>query len=559
MRNFKLNFTSLKKKKNFSNAFLSYQNEKGDGPFYLLPIIDKNIINTAYQQPTSILTKYISDHAQKLIKTTEEDLKKPIILKNIKKKLRSVPMFKKYSKSKKSLKKIELSRNQTGNTELNNVETENSKAKEEEENKKIDKFYLTAQDSKDFSSKSNTHTNKFLNNNSTDTNFFWNNDYQNRNQNTFYSNGGMMMGYGGMGMVRKYESSMSLDRELTKNKFNHYNSTFRRIRTYQPKIEENWKSLYGLTVTIGSGSSHSPMEGDIEYQSKLLHDQYKLLIENIQYYKVNIITKDNFLESFKCLSLRNKINYNKALEETCGLLLLLPQLILLEFFKYIEKFQNLHIPDRKKFKEKYIFDETSCLIYNHNLLNEVYEYFQNCFEVYLILIKEVEGMALNPKSFENALSAFEKARYDIGFACNAGENAILNYNKDIDAISKFNRIELLKNKLNNTDLSDKIRTFTFAKKNKDRQRKLRIEACLSNKEDENKNNNTIFNKKNKLQNNIKFKSIVDCKLVTKLLKHCKKDAKYQIITQRINNELDESYSFEEKKKKKKQKIIKLNF
>ena len=400
MRNFKLNFTSLKKKKNFSNAFLSYQNEKGDGPFYLLPIIDKNIINTAYQQPTSILTKYISDHAQKLIKTTEEDLKKPIILKNIKKKLRSVPMFKKYSKSKKSLKKIELSRNQTGNTELNNVETENSKAKEEEENKKIDKFYLTAQDSKDFSSKSNTHTNKFLNNNSTDTNFFWNNDYQNRNQNTFYSNGGMMMGYGGMGMVRKYESSMSLDRELTKNKFNHYNSTFRRIRTYQPKIEENWKSLYGLTVTIGSGSSHSPMEGDIEYQSKLLHDQYKLLIENIQYYKVNIITKDNFLESFKCLSLRNKINYNKALEETCGLLLLLPQLILLEFFKYIEKFQNLHIPDRKKFKEKYIFDETSCLIYNHNLLNEVYEYFQNCFEVYLILIKEVEGMALNPKSFE---------------------------------------------------------------------------------------------------------------------------------------------------------------
>ena len=576
MWNQKLNYISLKKTRNLSK-------NKDDGPFYLLPIIDKSIINSAYRKSTSILTRFISDQAKKLIKTTEEDLKKPIILRNIKKKIKNNSMktfFKNRNRT-----KIQISRNITSRDSKNQKEnTEETKEKEEEidkeekekekegkdeeeeekdtqkekDNKKVEKLYLTSLESKE---SSQSKSNKTLNKNSTEINFFWNKNNQNRNQNTFYSKGGNTIGYDGL--TKKYESSMSLDRELTRDKFNYYNTTFRRIRTYQPKIEENWKSTHGLTVTVGKRENHSPIQDNIDYQFKLINDQYKLLMDNIQYYRNHIITKDNFLESFKCLSLKNKISYNKALEEACGILLLLPQLILLEFFKYIEKYGNLQVPNKSKFKEKYIFDETSCLIYNNRLLAELTYYFQNCFEVYYILVKEVDEITLKKKSFIDVLSGFEKARFDICYASNAAENAILNYNSDLDIISKFNKLEHLKYKLNNIDISDKLKNYTFMKMNPDRQRKLRIEACLSSKEEENNiniNKEIVFHKQTKLVKNKQFKSIVNSELVTKLLKHCKKGAKYQIITQRINNELDESYSEDNQKyKKKTHKVVKLNF
>jgi hypothetical protein len=316
-------------------------------------------------------------------------------------------------------------------------------------------------------------------------------------------------------------------------------------------------------VTIGKRDNHYPIHENIEYQFKQINDQYKLLMDNIQYYRINIITNDKFLDSFKCLSLKNKISFNKALEETCGILLLLPQLILLEFFKFLENFGNLNVPNKNKFKEKFIFDETSCLIYNNKLLLELTDYFEKCFEVYSILVTEVNEVNLNSKEFKDVLSAMEKARFDICYATKAAENAILNYKNDLDIISKFNKIEHLKNKLNNKDLSDKLRNFTFIKRNPDIQRKLRIEACLSSKEEDdniNSNNEITFHKQTKISRNKKFKSIVNSELVTKILKHCKKGAKYQIITQRINNELDESSSEEDQKlKKKAPRIIKLNF
>ena len=99
------------------------------------------------------------------------------------------------------------------------------------------------------------------------------------------------------------------------------------------------------------------MINDVNYQCKNFRDQEKLLEDNILHYKMNITTKSNYVEAFKSLSLINKINYNKALEETIGILLLLPLLILVDFYKLIEKFKNISVPKKEKFEEKYIFDE----------------------------------------------------------------------------------------------------------------------------------------------------------------------------------------------------------
>ena len=555
MKNQKLNFMSLKKPSGLKNLYPLEKNKslKGDGPYYLLPLIDKSIATTAYHKPTSILTRYISYHAHNLIRTTEENIKKPAFLDSIEKKFLTNK-----NKNKKIINKTQQLKSKNISNELN----EDSSDSKDKEAKKIKNFYLTAQDTKDISpkSKNNNISNNYSKKLQTESNYNWSNDFDfnflDKNLN------GEKNSSGYVGIRRKFESSMSLDRPLNKDKQNLLNNTFHRLRTYQPKIEENWKSTHGLTINVGAMVPRSKMDGDIEYQHKSLNDQFKLLVDNIQYYKMSIVSKDNYIESFKCLSLKNKINYNKALEEACGLLLLLPQLILLEFYRYIERFENLNMPDKNKFKDKYIFDEVSCLYYNNNLLTEVTEYFQNCFEVYLILVKEVDNMSLKPKNFHNALSAFEKARFDISFACNIAENALMNYNKDISIIHKLNRVDMIKNKYNYTLFNDKSRNYNSLKKNSDRQRKLRIEACINNKEDDGNKNNDIlsFPKVNKLSDKKKFNSIIDSDLVSKILKHCKKDIKYEIMTQRINNELDGNYSGDDDDKiRRTHNIIKLNF
>jgi hypothetical protein len=304
------------------------------------------------------------------------------------------------------------------------------------------------------------------------------------------------------------------------------------------------------------------MINDVDYQSSSFRDQAKLLEDNISYYKLNITTKPNYVESFCSLSLISKIEYNKALEETIGILLLLPQLILLDFYKFIQKFENINVPKKEKFEDKYIFDEVENLFYNNNLLSEVLEFFQNCFEVYLLLINEVDDMSLKPKNFNNIMTAFEKARYNMCYCVNSSENALTNYNKDLRSINKFNKNLGIVNNTLEKNVNDKMMNQFYFKKNAERQRKLRIEACLNYKKDE-EENELIFTErsdKNKRIPKLKFNSIIDSDLVTKLLKNCSDDAKNRITTERINNEIEGEHGEEGQiLKNSKRQVIKLNF
>jgi hypothetical protein len=357
-------------------------------------------------------------------------------------------------------------------------------------------------------------------------------------------------------------SSFRADQGLPMERKKRLDKYYHRLKTYQPKIYINWKTKSGLTVTVGSLCSTPPMINDVDYQSRSFRDQAKLLEDNISYYKMNITTKPNYVESFCSLSLISKIEYNKALEETIGILLLLPQLILLDFYKFIQKFENISIPEKEKFEDKYIFDEVENLLYNNNLLSEVIEFFQNCFEVYLLLINEVDDMSLKPKNFSNIMTAFEKARYNICYCTISSENALNNYNKDLRSINKFNKNLGIVNTTLEKNAYDKMMNQFYFKKNAERQRKLRIEACLNYKKDEEENELIFTGKSDKSKKipKFKFNSIIDSDLVTKLLKNCRDDAKNRITTERINNEIDGEHGEEgQMLKNSKRQVIKLNF
>ena len=248
---------------------------------------------------------------------------------------------------------------------------------------------------------------------------------------------------------------------------------------------------------------------------------------------MNVVTKENYVEAFKSLSLKSQIKYNKYLEETIGIIILLPQLLLNEFYHYAEKLHGINVPDKRKFKEKYIFDEVECLFENNKVLNEVFDFFNNCFEIYLTLSKEVEDMFLKSKNFENLMTIIEKARYDISSAISCAENAISNYENDIKLVNK-----ILKNEHKETifkkereNLTDKLRAQFMFKKNKERQRIVRIQNALKLKDDDD------YEEKRKPVKK-EFHSIIQSKLIDGLLNYCKKGVKKQIQIKRIFDEME---------------------
>ena len=93
-------------------------------------------------------------------------------------------------------------------------------------------------------------------------------------------------------------SSLSIDHKVRENQLNSLMLKYRRIRVYQPIISENWKFNKGLRVTVGNEKVNLlPLKNDIEYQYKIINDEFKLLEDNYTYYKTRIILKNYYYDS----------------------------------------------------------------------------------------------------------------------------------------------------------------------------------------------------------------------------------------------------------------------
>ena len=312
-------------------------------------------------------------------------------------------------------------------------------------------------------------------------------------------------------------------------------NNYSRLRTYQPIISENWKYRNGLRLSLGTDKiNSSPIQNDIEYQYKIINDEYKLLEDNYNFYTTRVIRKANYYDAFSSSSLMSKINYNKALEETIGILYILPQLLLLEFYKLIKNYSGVKVPNKKLLKEKIINDEDKNLSYNNTLLISIYDFFKSCYEVYQTLIKEVNDMTLKYNAFTNVINCFQKARFNLSFISTSSENALINYNTDLKFIQKVTKE---RSTTLSVDLTEKMRNQFDFKKNAEKQRKIRIENAL-----ENRYSNDNDEKRRRYKSNKKdFISFMDSKLINSLMKHFTGKVRNEISTERINKEIDGKY------------------
>jgi len=465
---------------------------------FFLPPIDVDTKRKAFMQPTSLLTKYVHEKTKNLLRSTKLTLRSPI-----KTRMLTIPNTMKSQKRNKSIDKKLLNH----------------------------KIFITD------SNVNNNYDSKIIQ--YIDLNTSKNNKYGSSKEITFNNIDNL--------------SSLTLDHGVKEGHLNVLMTKFRRIRTYQPVISENWKFNNGLRVTIGKQKMNAlPIKDDVEYQFKIINDEFKLLEDNYTYYKSKVITNNDFYRSFRTMPLISKINYNKMLEESIGILYILPQLLLLEFYKLIKNYSSVNIPNPELFKEKYVFDEIQNLNYNNSLLIKVYEFFKACYDVYSTLIKEVNDMSLNTSGFTNVINCLEKTRFNLGYLATSSKNAIKNYKNDVKYIQKMSNENRV---FKSIDVTEKMSNQFAFKKNDEKQRRLRIETALENKYDK----DDYFEEKKKRENSEdkKFVSFIDSKLIDGLMKHFTKEVKNEITTHKINKEIDGHYNGDDGIQEKRQ-VVKIN-
>ena len=159
-------------------------------------------------------------------------------------------------------------------------------------------------------------------------------------------------------------------------------------------------------------------------------------------------------------------------------------------------------------------------------------------------------MYLKSNDFINVINCLEKARYNLSYVSTSSENSIKKYCEDIKFIQK---IINEKDVSRSIDLSEKLRNQFGFKKNEEKQRKLRIETALYNKNDK---EDEDFRKDNNHRK--KFSSVVESKLINGLMNYFNKDIKNQVTTYKINKELGGNLDDDEELKGK-HKVVKIDF
>ena len=506
----KINSTN-KNDKNINN---NINNNKSNiiNSYCYLPPIDKSIKKLALQRPTSILNKFITKHAKDIINCTENDMNNVITIQN---KYRNEEIKGGLSKSHKNI---------VLKTEENNIRNKILNINHKKKLDKISLGVLITNINKNEKQNNINNNNKFIKSDSSnisEDNDININDLYDKHKEEIKSRKNSIIN------SPKRNSKISKDGSIR------LSSCFRRMCSYQPDIKLNWKYKYGLKYNLGDPSDFKIENKDIKYQSKIIDNHYKLLLNDINYYHNTIMKNNNYYTSFESLSLSQKIKYNKALEETIGILVLLPKMLLNEFYDLIQNSYKAKIPKMIKFENKYVFDEIENLKDNNKLLVEVIDFFKECYQIFQTVVKEFDKILFKPNEFSKIISCLEKARFNISYINNSSENAFDLYSKDLEII---NKLKGFKNK-SIKNLAEKLRENYSFRKNEEKQKKIRIYNSLTDREDAHDKID-----KYKLINspllNIQMKSIINSKMMNDIMRHCIEDSRIKISTERINNEID---------------------
>lgn len=196
------------------------------------------------------------------------------------------------------------------------------------------------------------------------------------------------------------------------------------------------------------------------------------------------------------------------------------KIILMDFSQYLEKFASIEPPAQERLQNQEVRNEEVNFFYNIKLFFDCNLFLKGCFEVYLILVKQLDDMIIPPNTYTKLLQFLARARLNISNLIFTAKNGFQNFTADqknvvkyLDVIATINQNEREGNKIaeenlpvanignkktalpkintNNNgnkyktervDLTEKIRRQFIFKLNDENQRNLRLNNVLNRKD-----------------------------------------------------------------------------
>ena len=109
----------------------------------------------------------------------------------------------------------------------------------------------------------------------------------------------------------------------------------------------------------------------------------------------------------------------------------------MDFSHYLEKFSSINPPSNENLKKCEIKDEELNFFFNLKLFKDVTIYLKGCFEVYSLLIKQLQDMLLPYKKFIKIMQYLARCRMNISNLILTAKNVALNFNEDLKNVNKY--------------------------------------------------------------------------------------------------------------------------
>ena len=89
-------------------------------------------------------------------------------------------------------------------------------------------------------------------------------------------------------------------------------------------------------------------------------------------------------------------------------------------------------PNQDLLKDVRVKDEKNSFCHNVRLMNEIILFFKSCYEVYKILVKQVEDMVIVGTNFFRLQQFIARARFNVSYLISSMKNHINSYINDMN-------------------------------------------------------------------------------------------------------------------------------
>ena len=192
--------------------------------------------------------------------------------------------------------------------------------------------------------------------------------------------------------------------------------------------------IYGIpAILVEQNAFHK----DPEMNSLTVINKIQLIQDNIDYFKINYMYKNDFLEAFNNMENYQKADINYNIEEICCIIIKIIPIIFQNYYDILKKLLLLVIPDLNAEKEKKPENEKECLNINYSFFNSVSEYFNICLEVYKVLNKKCDRFNYSINEFAPLNSYLDITRYNTTNLISIANSFINKTKNDLKILDKL--------------------------------------------------------------------------------------------------------------------------